>query len=444
MKRFFYIIILPLLLGLTACDNSSSSSSTAKSSVAQLSAFAFAKNDSMPGLAKAVFVVEERIDTGLVWNPDSILYGTRLDSVVPRFTFAATPGSAYLRTPDTLCVLTGYDTLNFTKQPIYLTIRSADGSNTKTYQIAASVHQVDPDLYSWEQITDSIYPLDDSEQRVVLLHDQFVMVKSNGFELRAYQSAGGENWIDLGEPTGLPYGTRVRQIISDGDSLFYGQGDTIYTSTDAIQWTAHGTNYPVATMVMYWNSEVWALVNNSCQQLAVWEGDSLRTTNLIAIGDDFPISDFAAVCFTSTSERERAMVIGGFSENGRSLNTRWNIEYSRHIPDGGYRMEEFSIDRPQFTGITGASVIWYNDQLLMFGGVDKNMSYYGREILISNDEGLNWTAADSTKNRLPEVYQARQKQNTIVRGNDIYLFGGQDAFHTYSDVYRGHLNSIDW
>ena len=48
------------------------------------------------------------------------------------------------------------------------------------------------------------------------------------------------------------------------------------------------------------------------------------------------------------------------------------------------------------------------------------------------------------KNQLPEVYQARQKQTAIVRGNDIYLFGGQDQTSSYSDVYRGRLNSIDW
>ena len=81
---------------------------------------------------------------------------------------------------------------------------------------------------------------------------------------------------------------------------------------------------------------------------------------------------------------------------------------------------------------------------MMFGGVDENMKYFGRDILISKDEGLNWTLADTTKNQLPEAYQARQKQNTIVLNNNIYLFGGQDAVHTYSDVYRGRLNSIDW
>ena len=162
MKRFLYLFIVLTIVVLTACD-STSSSSTTRSSVAQLTAFAFANDTKRPALSKAVFTVEERVDTGLVWNRDSIQYGTSLDTVIPRFTFAATPGAAFVRTPDTLCVLTGNDTLNFTKQPIYLTIRSADSKTLKTCEIKASVHQVDPDLYAWEQIADSIYPQDDSE-----------------------------------------------------------------------------------------------------------------------------------------------------------------------------------------------------------------------------------------------------------------------------------------
>ena len=139
------------------------------------------------------------------------------------------------------------------------------------------------------------------------------------------------------------------------------------------------------------------------------------------------------------------MIIGGFADNGQSLNTRWNLEYIDYpAPNGTYRLEEFSIDRPSFTTLTGISVIWYGKQLLLFGGVDKDMKYFGRDILFSTDEGLNWEAADSAKNQLPEVYQARQRQTAIVRDGYIYLFGGQDANTTYSDVYRGRLNSIDW
>ena len=442
MKRFFYILIfLPLFL-LTGCEKTTTTTTT--SSVAKISGFTFAKNDSMPGLAAAVFTIDERLDTGLVWNKDSMLFGTRLDSVVPRFTFAATPGAASLKTPDTTCVLTGYDTLNFAKLPIYLTITSSDGTNTKVYEIRPTVHQVDPDLYTWTQLTDRIYPEDDSEQRVVELGDNFVMLANNGWEIHTFSSADGVNWTALGEPTGLPAGTKVRQIISDGTTLYYGEGNNIYTSTDAKNWSATAAAYEVVTMLLYWNELPWALVDNNGYELAWLEGTSLTLSGLKPTGS-FPVSDFGTVCFKSASLRDRAMIIGGFAQNGESLNTRWNLEYSPHTPENnGYRLEEFSIDRPAFTTLTGISVISYNQQLLMFGGVDADMKYFGREILISNDEGLNWTAADSTKNQLPEVYQARQKQTAIVRENNIYLFGGQDKTTTYSDVYRGRLNSIDW
>ena len=443
MRKFFYIFIATALVVCTGCEGSSST--TTPSSVAKLSTFSFAKNDSIPGLAKAVFTIEERLDTGLVWNKDSMLFGTRLDSVVPKCTFAATPGAAFFTFPDTVIRLTGYDTLNFNKSPIYLTIRSADNSTLKTYEIRATVHQVDPDLYTWTQLTPAIYPEDDSEQRVLELGDDFVMMVSNGFALHVYRSADGASWKDAGVPAGLPAGTKVRQIISDGDTFYYGQDDKIYTSTDAVNWTANDVAYPVVTMLLYWNELVWALVDNNGYEMAWFAADGTLTLSGLKPGDNFPISDFATVTFQSASWRERAMIIGGFAENGRSLNTRWNLEYSTHIEqNNGYRMEEFSIDRPEFTSLTGISVIRYNDQLLMFGGVDDKMSYFGRDILCSKNEGLTWEKADTAKNQLPEVYQARQKQNAIVRENTIYLFGGQDATKTYSDVYKGRLNSIDW
>ena len=442
MRKYFYILLSIIVVSLTACEGSGTTSTP--SSVARLSAFYFAKNDSMPGLAKAVFTIDERLDTGLVWNKDSMLYGTRLDSVVPRFSFAATPSAAYLRLPDTICGLTGYDTLDFSKGPIYLTIRSADRSTIKTYEIRPTVHKVDPDLYTWTQLTPQIYPKDDSDQKALELGNDFIFIKSNGFKMRAYKSADGSTWSDLGEPNGLPTGTQVRQIISDGTKLYYGQGTTIYSSTDAITWTALTVDYPVVTMLLYWNERVWALIENAGYQLAFFNDGQLDTTTLRPT-TDFPVSDFATVNFQSASLRERAMIIGGFADDGRSLNTRWNLEFSTHpAPNGTYRLQEFSIDRPSFTTLTGISVIWYGHQLLLFGGVDKDMKYFGRDILISTDEGLNWEAADSTKNQLPEVYQARQRQTAIVRDSYIYLFGGQDADATYSDVYKGHLNSIDW
>ena len=102
------------------------------------------------------------------------------------------------------------------------------------------------------------------------------------------------------------------------------------------------------------------------------------------------------------------------------------------------------VHQPLDIGVTGLSVVYYNNSLLLFGGVDDKAKYLGRDIFVSTNEGITWTKADSTKNQLPESYQARQKLSAIVRDNNIYIFGGEDSEQTYSDAYKGRLNSIDW
>ena len=444
MRKYLYILIGFLAILLLGCEKNSTTNS--KSSIAKLTSFSFAANDSMPGLASAVFSIDERIDTGLVYNKDSILYGTSLERVVPKFTFQVAVGTAQLKMPDTTLVLTGSDTLNFEKLPIYLTITSTDGTNTKVYEIRPTVHQGDPDLFVWTRLTDTIqgYPNDESEQRVVELKDEFILIANNGFQNSVYSSADGANWTGPSTPSGLPAACRVRQIISDGTTLYYAEATDMYTSTDAVNWTKQTMSYEMKTMLLYWNDLPWVLVDKEGPELAFFAADSLNLTGLRP-SQDFPVSDFASVNFNSPSGRERAMIIGGFAENGKSLNTRWNLEYSTHITDNkGYRLREFSIDQPNFSTMTGVSVIFYDDQLMLFGGVDANQTYFGRDILVSNDEGITWTQADTAKNQLPEVYTARQKQTAIVRNSYIYLFGGQNAQRTFCDVYRGKLNSIDW
>ena len=449
MRRFLDIstLIGPLLVCImVGCNNSTTT--TTKSSVAELSAFSLAANDSFPGMEKAVFKIEERLDTGLVYNPDSIMYGTPLDSVVPKFTFATTPGAAVLAVGDTTIVLTGSDTVNLNIRPIYLSVTSQDASNTKVYEIVATVHQVDPDLFVWTQLTPAVYPADNSEQNVLTLGDKMVLIKNNGFRTSVFTSADGATWSSEQVPTGLPSATRVRSIISDNSMLYYADDSLLYTSTDALTWrqTSYaGSGFALKTMLMAWNETVWALAEDSeGLVLANMQGGRLQPTSLRP-SSHFPVSDFAAVTFESASNRARAMILGGFAEDGTALNTRWNLEYATTIAEnGGYRMQDFSIDRPHFTRLTGASVVWYNHQLYMFGGVDAEMQYQGRDILISTDEGVNWTKADTAKCQLPETYTARQGQSVVVRNNEIYVIGGESQTETFSDVYRGKLNSIDW
>lgn len=77
----------------------------------------------------------------------------------------------------------------------------------------------------------------------------------------------------------------------------------------------------------------------------------------------------------------------------------------------------------------------------MFGGIDNDLEW-NSNILYSDDEGMHWYAPDTASNQLPLEYQSRQNQSVIVENKSIYLIGGQSYTTSFSDVYRGRLNSL--
>lgn len=439
------ILTIFVLLGLWSCSETSTTVQT--SNIAKLTNFYLTGHDSLPGLKAAKFTIEEGVDTGLVRCVDSIRYGTPLTRVCPRFVCETTPGSITLNLGDTSVIIGSGDTLDFTLEPIYVTIVSSDLTTRKTYKIEVFVHNVDPDLYKWETLNEKMYPVEDEEQQVVLLGRRFWLFCNNGFKNRLYSSSDAAEWQEE-TLTGLPDVCRVKSIVSDNSKLYYVANDGLYTSENGTSWTKKESgekDYDMVTMLMSFNDTVWLVLQDTTTEALVLgqiAADTVRRTD-IELDEDFPISGFATVEFESMSERKRAAVIGGYSRNGACINSRWNFEYSPTIK-GLYRFVNYSIEQPEFSTLTGVSVIWYKKQLMMFGGVDKNMVFRGDQVLISQDEGYTWTAADSTKCRLPETYTARQKQSVLVKDNNIYVIGGENQQETFADSYRGRLNSIDW
>ena len=448
MQRFIYILLL-LGVFLTGCKEKTTETT---SPYAEITAFTFATDTANPGLAAATYKVEQRTDTGYIYNKDSLAFGTRLDSVVPKFTYKATPASVTFVLPDTSFTATGTDTLDFSREPIFVHVKSSDLTNEKWYQLAFTVHQVDPDLYVWTRLTDRIFTRI-CDMQVFYINGQLVLFTNDGISTEVYTSADGVAWAKS-SVTGLPAACRVRNILQLGSALYYADGDYLYTSTDITTWASHDystRDFAFVNMLVAFDGKAWSILRNrSTGQLLLGctqTNDSILPAEPVyglqgnILPEDFPVSDFAALSFAASSERPRAMIVGGRAEDGTPLNTRWNIEYE---VSAGYRIKNFSIEQPDFHSLTGVSVIQYDNHLVMFGGIDNDLTWR-TSMLFSDDEGMNWYTPDTTHNRLPDAYGQRQKQTAVVDAhNNIYLIGGQSFTETFSDVYRGHLTSIDW
>lgn len=447
MKRLLYII--PLLLALfTGCKEKTTETT---SPYAEITAFTFASDTANPGLSTATYKVEQRTDTGYIYNKDSLTFGTRLDSVVPRFTYKATPASVTFVLPDTSFVATGTDTLDFSREPVFVHVKSSDLTNEKWYQLAFTVHQVDPDLYVWTRLTERIFSRM-CDMQVFCIDGQLVLYTNDGISTEIYTSANGNTW-EKSSVTGLPTNCRVRNILPLGTTLYYADGDLLYTSADLTTWTAcdySGSSYAFVNMLVAFDNKAWCILRDRTSGqllLGYTHNDSILPSQPVyglqgnVLPADFPVSDFAALSFAASSERPRAMIVGGRTDDGTPLNTRWNLEYEA---SEGYRIKNFSIEQPDFHSLTGISLIQYDNHLVMFGGID-NDSQWRTSMLFSDDEGMHWYTPDTAHNRLPDDYGQRQKQTAVVDDhNHIYLIGGQSFTETYSDVYRGYLTSIDW
>ena len=450
MRQHIFILLV-FLFSLVACEKPETSETSSENRV---NTFTFYEDTLNPGLTLATYKIEHRAypDTGLIYSKDSLRFGTRLDSVVPYITYKATPGSATFYLPNDTIASTGADTLDFTQKPIYLHVLASDMDSSRWYRIDINVHQINPDLYIWKKVTDNIFTQNSYKTKAFFINDQFVLFINNGLSTQIFVSSNGENWSTTPiQPVGLPNHCYVKDIVQQEDTLFYIDNYQIFRSTDLTTWTA--TNYTNAqfkpiNMLLTYNKKVWCLIQDSTSQklaLATIQNDSIvPCTNIDGLQDGylpskFPTSDFAASTIASSSERPRAMIVGGRNMDGEPVNSRWNLEYITN--EDSYRIKDFSISQPSFHTLTGASIVQYNGQLMMFGGIDNDLDW-NSDILYSDDEGMHWYVPDTASNQLPKEYQSRQNQSVIVEQNSIYIIGGQSNTTSFSDVYCGRLNSL--
>lgn len=450
MRKYLYILTIGvvLMVGCTITDNTVETSSETR-----VNTFTFYEDTANLGLTQVTYKVEHTGDTGRIYCKDSLAFGTRLDSVVPYVTYKATPAMAKFYLPDTIITSLGTDTLDFTEQPIYLYVLSSDMEHERWYRIDIAVHQADPDLFVWKKLADQIFAPQNCDIKAFYIGELMYLYVNNGFQTQLYRSVNGYFWQLMEAPMGLPVPCSVRDILQYHDTLYYVDGDKLYTTTDQVNWSMtdySGKPYSLVNMLVVFDDKPWCIVQERASEklrLGILYEDDIHLVAPIhgldnnVLPDNFPISDFAALPFESSSERPRAMIVGGRTLDGTPVNTRWNLEYEM---SAGYRIVDFSIEQPSFNSLTGVSVIQYDNRLYMFGGIDNDLTYRSN-ILCSDDEGMNWYVPDTAHNRLPNDYRSRQKQTVVVDDdNNIYIIGGQTNTQTYSDVYRGYLNSMKW
>ena len=445
MKKLLYMLLGIFAIGFIACKRSTS---VYQSNVAQITSFRLMGQDSFPGLAAATFQVEDLYGVGLIRVKDSIKYGTRLTSVVPKMTFGATPSSVVFSygTPTTYASFTGSQAIDFSQTPMQVTVTSQDGSVTKTYDIQVYAHKVNPDLVVWKQLNPQIYTPTNTEQHLLEHGNQLKLFVSDGSKIDLYTSGDGETWTQ--QATNLPATSRIKQIFAEGDSLYYLSGANIYASLDGQTWLQRTapTGINIAAQLMTMAGKTLLVQNNADRSMALWSWKNRVFTDEHVTLDTvkFPVSGFAPVLFSRTGLRQQGLVLGGYDRHGDMVNGIWNIEY---IPDysttdqGTFRVANFAAGRI-IENIADATLLWYCNSLYKIGGIDAAGNIADSLIYVSKDEGISWAVADTANIKLPTQFGKRYATSGLIReaDNSMLLVGGKNISGSLSDVWRGRLN----
>ena len=135
-----WVVVLGISLPLfTSCLGTSS---TTLSENAKITSFII-NNDSVEGLSNVKLTINNT--DSLIYNVDSLAYGTRVDSVYATIT-GSSLGSIVIN--DSI-IYTDSLVFNF-NEPVMVRSYAADMLHYINYTVKVNVHQVNPDLFVWE------------------------------------------------------------------------------------------------------------------------------------------------------------------------------------------------------------------------------------------------------------------------------------------------------
>jgi len=457
-------VILFISVVFSACNwlDSNTSSTTTSSNATFVSLRFSAANTADANVAKASFsLVREGVDSIIV-NLDSLPVNTAIDSVIPTFSFRSSSAVYAVRKDDSgnikdSVLLSGKDTLNF-NNIVRITNVASDEKTKRSYSIKVNVHKVEPELYQWSRKISQIYTHQGALQKALMLNNTIYFFNSTGLSTSLYKSSNGTDWTSRTLISDLPDNVLLQNMVTFNNKFYLIHNDSLlYSSGNGVDWTKakfQNQNFNYKNLLYDFKGKLWALAEN--KSTAVWyfatstDGVSWEIDLITKVDTNFPVGGFAALAFASRTKQPKVLVAGGYNKDGMFLKNVWSSQ------DGLYWVD-FSKENSTYGYRTGASIVYYEDKLLMFGGVDENSKMQSSLYLQSLDEGLSWKNIDTTYMQVREKYSytegdkeysayakyTRRYNQSVIVDNDkfIYLIGGRDSIpQIYTDVWKGRLN----
>lgn len=176
-----------------------------------------------------------------IFNVDSMAYGSNLKAVTCNVYGNGVVFYTYADDPDNSYLWSLADSIDFTRKLIF-GIQSTDGSYVRRYKVDVNVRTVFPDSLLWSNADSAGFaPL--SSMSAVVRDDSlfcFGLDAAGNPSVTSRNIAQG-NWDGSSALTGIPAAGWLPRVTMAGGKFFTVSGGSLYSSSDALNWTVSRT-----------------------------------------------------------------------------------------------------------------------------------------------------------------------------------------------------------
>ena len=202
---------------------------------------------------------------GLVYNSDSIAYGTNVTKVVA--SIGADGYVSYYKDGEKV----GYseeDSIDFT-HPVKFVVTSYDEKYSREYHISVLKHQVDPKVTHWQMIEGTNFPVALFAEQKAIVKEEQLFVFGTDKSGRGYTTStavnDGVQWVTT-EWNGLAHKADCASVMLLGDTFYMLADGILYQSVDGINWDIVPTDNTLTSLIAVSAEDcpvVWGVSNGS-------------------------------------------------------------------------------------------------------------------------------------------------------------------------------------
>lgn len=406
MKKYLLLVAVTMVLVLTGCESTSKSTISESTTIGYLRMYSpFDSN-----VKSYVFTIDTV--NNLIYNEDSLDFGTRVDSLSPMltpvFNTCVIDGDINLYAKDTVCV-------DFTKEHT-LTVTSKDNARTRTYKIWVNVHHVNPDTIQWSYMG-GLQDDDIIEDKCVATEegDAFWLLNKNG-RLVVLASFNGSQWNDF-TTEGMAKGVDeldIEHAVAHNGSVCVLGGMTLFSSNIGGTWSSTETTSDVEVehLMFSLRGALYALGKGN----RILRLNGSKWDEVAQMPTGFPVRGESICTGKSPSGTWQATVGCGVDEKGNYVSDFWATE------NGAYWVK-LTLKDSLITPRAYAAMAQYASGIILMGGVDKNGEMVNDNSLYSQDFGMTWRQLDSvfSIDLTVNYLMARRTCHSMVTTTDGFL-----------------------